>query len=273
MIQMPALPIIVINLDRDEDRFAFMRRQIVERFGLPITRHRGTEGWALTGEDLIYRKTGRRAALSNAEVGCLLSHIKVWQRIADSAEPCALVMEDDVHCADSFGDVVRAVKMDANDLGLQRLETMQARVTVSRRPKEAGLKHQLQQLHTNHAGAAAYVMTKAAARVALSFIQDFGHPPDTELFDPQRGSVRGLRIEQWVPAPCIQDMILVKAGHAAVGFTSHLEPDRLDYRNGKLSRRPSVVAQVKQVLRPLYTSLFSLALAPSGRQRVEVPFG
>lgn len=42
-----------------------------------------------------------------AIIGCALSHVTLWKKLASSDQPCFLIMEDDVEWADNFPDKVR----------------------------------------------------------------------------------------------------------------------------------------------------------------------
>ena len=107
--------VFVINLARRPDRLAHMER-VGADLGLPLTRIEAVDGRAVTGESegLVDRDWDARpnaahdrhvdltnaphARMTGGEVGCAMSHIRVWQRIAAAAqsddEP-ALVFEDD----------------------------------------------------------------------------------------------------------------------------------------------------------------------------------
>lgn len=86
--------IIVINLDRDEERMTHMRREL-ERAGVAYERFS-----ALRGDELppdLARYFPVEVNLSPGEIGCYASHLAIMQRVADGALPSPmLVLEDDV---------------------------------------------------------------------------------------------------------------------------------------------------------------------------------
>lgn len=99
--------IIVINLDRDTERMAYMRRQLepacisYERFG------------ALRGDRLppeLERYFPVDANLSPGEIGCYASHLAILQRVASGelASP-QLVLEDDVGLPDDLTQALGAL--------------------------------------------------------------------------------------------------------------------------------------------------------------------
>lgn len=128
----------VINLDRQPERLAAVRREldrIVDAAGQPLSqrliRHpacdaRAVPGGTLGSPDINPYYTladqlfvepqphalpadfdlSRPIRMSDAEVAVAQSHIDVWKRIADSAAPYALVLEDDVWFERGFGRLV-----------------------------------------------------------------------------------------------------------------------------------------------------------------------
>lgn len=92
--------IIVINLDRDTERMAHMRREL-ERANLKYERFP-----ALCGDHLpsdIARYFPVDARLSPGEIGCYASHLGIMQRVACGELPSpTLVLEDDVGLPDDL---------------------------------------------------------------------------------------------------------------------------------------------------------------------------
>lgn len=93
-------PVFVINLERNTVRRNNIEIQLSQA-GLDFEIFPATDGARLTQRDLasydetyILRNIAR--ALSPSEIGCYLSHQKLWQRIVDDNIPWALILEDDV---------------------------------------------------------------------------------------------------------------------------------------------------------------------------------
>jgi glycosyl transferase family 25 len=265
------MDIWVINLAQDTDRLGFMAKQLRE-FGLKFRRHEAVWGKSAQGDDATFRDAPSRAHLSAAEIGCVLSHVRLWERIVREPAPFALVLEDDVHFARDFGNFVRHLHLDANDLEIHRLETFLARVTTQRTPSQRIGHRRAFKLLTNHGGAAAYVLNRRTAAHLLKAVDCVVHPPDIALFDPERRAVHDVSIYQWTPAPCIQDM-LVKGAGTRQRFASHLAPDRYDVRAGILKTEHGLAAAIKQAARPIYTAIYAAALAPVSKTRQLVAFG
>ncbi|MGD9816780.1 MAG: glycosyltransferase family 25 protein [Hyphomonadaceae bacterium] len=86
--------ILVINLDRDADRLAYMQAQLA-RAALPFARFSAIDGADLPAPMRSYFPPG--TPLSRGEIGCYASHLAICQRIAARrVRAPVLVLEDDV---------------------------------------------------------------------------------------------------------------------------------------------------------------------------------
>ena len=91
------LPIFCMTLDRDQRRMATTRHFLSGAGQLrEVT---GVDGSALPSHVLETAVTGEGARLSRGEVGCSLSHLSTWERVAEECgdDDYALVLEDDSH--------------------------------------------------------------------------------------------------------------------------------------------------------------------------------
>jgi glycosyl transferase family 25 len=98
------IPVIVINLDRAEDRrkrvcehlnslgYAFVIMPGVDRLGMNVREL--PVDWKRSEYEL--RGRGGVERMTPGELGCLLSHRKAWQFITDARIDRALIVEDDV---------------------------------------------------------------------------------------------------------------------------------------------------------------------------------
>ncbi|MEQ1489689.1 MAG: glycosyltransferase family 25 protein [Terricaulis sp.] len=96
-----AFGIVVINLDRDIDRMAHMRREL-ERADVRYDRFSALRGDALPADIARYFPVG--VDLSPGEIGCYGSHLAILQQIVrgERAAPL-LVLEDDVGLPPDLG--------------------------------------------------------------------------------------------------------------------------------------------------------------------------
>lgn len=260
----------LINLDKDSDRLAHMDASL-SKLGLPYSRFPAVKGSNLTPEQAADAEEMALAHLSPAEAGCLLSHLTIWEKVAESDTPLALILEDDLHFAPGFGELVayldRHVDEAANEI--HRFETFFARVTLARQSCYAFDGRQGFHMHSNHAGAAAYLLSRKTARTLLSCKGSLRHLPDTEMFDPERRAANGFKVVQWLPAPCVQDMLIP----SNKGLQSNLASARYDDRAGITRHDKGFARALKKVLRPAYTRMYSLLLSARGRMRRHIRFG
>ena len=104
-------PVFVINMETSKERFdatyeRLMQSQVV------ATRFNATVGKALTPEEVShwYDATANRQFyhrnLTPGEIGCYISHMRIWQKLVDEKIPYAIVLEDDLHIEPSFAAVL-----------------------------------------------------------------------------------------------------------------------------------------------------------------------
>lgn len=267
---MGQVDIFLINMDRETVRYDWMRQQL-DRHGLSYKRVSAVNGARLTLEDQAYYENPRRSHLSRGEIGCLLSHIMVWNSFLESETDYALILEDDVHFADDFSSFFKSLAplLETTKPSVHRLEAFNASVTLDRKVEAVIGHRKCHQLLSNQGGAAAYVLNRCAATELLNARDQFSLAPDTELFDPDRRAVNNLSVSQWLPAPCIQDMLHT----SPVGLTSSLAGSRSDERAGLVKPSLPAVQTLKSIGRPLYTLLYDLSLYPNGMTRKHCRFG
>ena len=100
------IPIWIINLKRDVARRDFMVEQL-ERLGLAYELIEAVDGSTLTDEDYklyspeLSQSTIYRPLTPN-EIGCALSHIRLWERMIHEDIPEVLILEDDALVAEAM---------------------------------------------------------------------------------------------------------------------------------------------------------------------------
>src|SRR4029078_6968605 len=92
--------VYLINLDKDTQRLKLVMEECAA-VGITPTRIPGINGQDAS-EYTDYISDFHLKVLSPSVVGCGLSHIKVWQKIVENNESCALVLEDDVKFVENF---------------------------------------------------------------------------------------------------------------------------------------------------------------------------
>jgi glycosyl transferase, family 25 len=93
-------PVFVISLERSSDRRHSMATQF-DRTSIDFEFFPATNGEKLTQHELaqydeqfVIERISR--PMSRAEVGCYLSHARLWKKIVDEGIPWAVILEDDV---------------------------------------------------------------------------------------------------------------------------------------------------------------------------------
>ena len=98
--QIKGCKILVLNLARSPDRSARMEKSL-SKLNVAYEFADATDGNALSADDyakysepLANKVSGR--PLSKGEIGCSLSHLKLYERLLESKDECYLILEDDV---------------------------------------------------------------------------------------------------------------------------------------------------------------------------------
>ncbi|HRH55586.1 MAG TPA: glycosyltransferase family 25 protein [Candidatus Paceibacterota bacterium] len=99
---------IVINLDRDTERMAYMDAQL-RALGIPYERQRALRGEEIIGTDEYHEDLARAAGhnLLPGELGCAASHKRIYERILREELPYALILEDDVELPYNFKEIIQ----------------------------------------------------------------------------------------------------------------------------------------------------------------------
>lgn len=119
-------PIYVINLAKDTARMASMARQLTAQ-GLQYERIEAVNGRELTAEQRKvsyspfwgYFLQGR--ALTNAELGCSLSHRKIWQLMIERGQEWAVIFEDDAELLSQFSTQMQSIENETYDFEMIQL--------------------------------------------------------------------------------------------------------------------------------------------------------
>lgn len=106
-------PVFVINMERSSDRRQSMAAQF-GRLGIDFEFFAATDGEKLTqreparyDEQFSIAQISR--PMSRSEIGCYLSHARLWTKIVDEDIPWAVVLEDDVDIMGDLTGIVSAI--------------------------------------------------------------------------------------------------------------------------------------------------------------------
>lgn len=200
----------LINLDRSADRLAHMRTEL-DRASLPFERMPATDGTLLEADRLeAFRdSTANPDDWLPGEIGCFLSHLEVWERIAAGNAPYGIVLEDDIHVSPDLGRLFESTAWIPADADIVRLEANRPmRLSKGRAISELPGR-QVFRAHSGTSGSAAYIISKRAAeRLRNTPTKHYDHV-DLFLFKPKvSGVAQALKRYQVVPAMCVQSGVL-----------------------------------------------------------------
>lgn len=94
------IPTFIISLPKDKHRREFLGGQL-QKLDMPFTVLEAVNGKALSAEELAASYDPKKAVrlfnreLSKGEIGCTLSHVSIYRKMAAEDIPHALVLEDD----------------------------------------------------------------------------------------------------------------------------------------------------------------------------------
>lgn len=108
------MKIFVINLDRHPERLVSIRQQLQE-FGMDHERIRAVDGGTLSQQQLdeiydpalVRRTLGRD--LARGEIGCAMSHLSVYRKMAEQSIPVACILEDDAHLTQVLPSILHSL--------------------------------------------------------------------------------------------------------------------------------------------------------------------
>ncbi len=219
--------LVLINLDSAQERRAAMARQLAAfhlsfiRVGVDLRCVRPAEVDAQVHACFPGLQFDRKS-LSNAEIGCWVSHLTAWQRLLRSESATCTVIEDDLRLLPGFGEAVAALQ-ERSAFDLIYLGTSSRNVSQRRRNAIQGLSvHEPVGVIYNTWG-----YSVARDYVARFFAVDgrrIGMPIDHFLGG--RGGRARPRIGVLQPAVVVEDPVLGAASQIAP-YTRRIDRSRL----------------------------------------------
>lgn len=113
--------VFVINLEKDIQRRENIRTQL-ESLNMEFDFQNAVYGKNLNAEEMAASYNDNKAkrhqcrSLVSAEIGCALSHVRVYENIIKEKIPCACILEDDVILPDNFISVLNKLEIKLNNL-------------------------------------------------------------------------------------------------------------------------------------------------------------
>jgi glycosyl transferase family 25 len=179
MAKKSPLPIWVLNLKQDTHRLRFMRKQakalklafsVVEA----MDGNRLTDGdWSLYSKERALQVSGRE--LTPGEVGCALSHARMWERMVRGNIPEVLIFEDDILIGDALPRILEHRSRFPKDWEMVNFSTDAPQEPFG--PFLTGIYRASR--HKDWADrASAYLLNVNGARKLLEHVYPIGHTAD-----------------------------------------------------------------------------------------------
>jgi glycosyl transferase family 25 len=187
------MQIFLINLDRRPDRLAHMGAQL-NHHNLSYVRIAAIDGAAYPD--------AAPGQLQNSQIACTRSHRLCWKQLAESGEPYALILEDDLVLSARFGEFLRQPNYFPPDADIIRLEPtpLVARLSKRRFVTPSGIT--LHRLFSSQFLAGAYIICAEMAKQLLCNDLSNEVPADVMMFTLP--AVAENVVYQAVPAPSTQ---------------------------------------------------------------------
>lgn len=189
---MSSFSTFVINLERDTVRREHMRVQL-EKLGMRAEFVPAVDGRTLSEADrnAYDREKALRVYgvdMMDTEIGCYLSHFRLYERMVRENIDFALIMEDDIEISPDLPHLVRDLVADPNpEWMVVRLESLRGRVREPKSRKFYG-KHikryqggDLHRLGTHVLGFGAYLIRKEGAQRMLDYGRRIFMPVDQTM--------------------------------------------------------------------------------------------
>lgn len=189
---------LFINLDRAPKRLELIEQRL-SHFSCPFERVAAIDGKSLNQSDIDLLKPHLFSLnkiwfpyqLINNEYACFLSHRKCWEKLVESKEDYAVILEDDVE----FSPDAEAY-LTNSDWIPSHVHIIQLAAPFAP-PQTLYVKNQSIVIHKNNyanlyeivaptaIGAIAYIISRKAATIALEMSSQIAAPVDEFLFSPK----------------------------------------------------------------------------------------
>lgn len=196
--------IYYVNLDRRTDRRSEMEAQF-QRLGLDAERISALTPQHVTAEQREAHCDPRNWHwMTEAELSCSLSHLKALQTFLADGTEYALILEDDVVLSPSLPGFLTALEKTYPTWDILRLETYLDGQRLMPIPDSQIAGISVRRSWSWCAGAAAYILSKKAARAILESGEFLRLQTDGALFNPYESLSRRLTVRHCFPGLAVQ---------------------------------------------------------------------
>lgn len=201
-------PIYLINLKKSPERLAKSKKRLAEQ-NVDFTRVEGVLGHDLSEDEIKQHYcpdlnvSKYHTALTKGQIGCYLSHRKVWQLIAEGEDDFGIILEDDFVLPGNLIDAIECIENIDFSWDLIKLAAYQSRERKIAFEQALNDDFNIVVHAKPMSGGAATALTKAAAKKLLAATNKFGRPCDTDIQHFWETNVNVLSL---MPYPVAQDM-------------------------------------------------------------------
>jgi glycosyl transferase family 25 len=193
-----------INLDRRPDRWAHVMAEAA-RAGIEIARLPAVDATdpEVAAAAAQVAPTIAGVPMSAGAFACFASHRLAWQRLLESGDSHAMVMEDDLNLSPGIGRLMREDWIPA-DADVVKLETWGSRCHVARVPTATVDGRRVVRLLSTHIGGGCYILSRPAAERLVDMTHRYRDPVDELLFNDRLDWFPQATIYQVSPAAAVQ---------------------------------------------------------------------
>ncbi|MGU3577272.1 glycosyltransferase family 25 protein [Brucellaceae bacterium C25G] len=178
---------LLINLDRSNERLVYMQG-LLSNLDIGFERIPAIDGKILSHDVLKKHQTQdnekHTSILTPSEIGCFLSHRKAWQRLLDSDDNFALVLEDDISVSADLRLFLSDESWIPANAEIIKVEAyLNKKIKFGKSPFPIHNDRELYRLMSGHMGGAAYFISRQKAKQLLKETANFVKPVDVILFE------------------------------------------------------------------------------------------
>lgn len=214
-----------------------------------------------------YAEVSPGTRLGEREFATTVSHSDAYRRFLVTSERYALILEDDIVLSPSLPGLLAALENTERSIDLLRLETFGNPQQLSTMPLEKLGGYGLHTMHGWAWGAAAYVVSREAARRLCEHPRTLAGVIDRVLYRPNHTHIEPLVRRQLVPALAIQDDRLPGK---IWGGDSDLKATRSTMSERRLGISQSIATFIENEIRVGLVSTIHRLLGRSAKR--DVPF-
>ena len=202
-----AWPVYVISLDPRSPRGRQAETQL-QHLGLDFEWAQAVNGSRLSARQIaeVFDEAKNRRVfkypLSAPEIGCYLSHLMLWRRIADGSAEGAFIFEDDFHLSDDAASLLHSIQGACRAGDLVSLHAPRRR--MFKRLGALTSKYRLVEPFITPARTTGYGLTKQAAASLVRTAVPFTRPVDIDLKHWWEFGIRSLAVD---PSPLLPQQV------------------------------------------------------------------